>query len=88
MRKLLIILAFVSCSVYGQDILLKTNGAAIKFNSNALTIIDTSTAVTIVGDGITIGDGIIVGDPLITDAIIEMPEQYMRKEETENELMS
>jgi hypothetical protein len=90
MKKLLIILAFLPLIGLGQIDVTTLNGGLWTFQGKVV-VFDTSTADTItlfsIGDGIEIGDGIKIGDGAYLFDIV-YPEQYMKEEETLNELIS
>lgn len=88
MKKILGILIFMPLLGFGQNVILKNEQGKVVFSNGNIIIVKDTLTVTVVGDGVIIGDGIKVGDDIITENLIKMPEQYMKKEETLNELMS
>lgn len=93
MKKILIIfLVFLLSTLisWGQIEKWTFQGQIVTFQANAV-IYDTSAIDTVIlyliGDGIEIGDGIKIGDGVFLLDIIH-PEQYMKEEETLNELIS
>lgn len=90
MKKLLIILTFLPLISWGQNVLWRYQNGVVVFQGGAATF-DTTISDTLVinniGDGVEIGDGIKIGDgAYLLD--IELPKQYMKEEETLNELIS
>lgn len=84
MKKLLIVLLFIPIICTAQLRELVHNGKVLTFQGKCL-VIDTATAICLIGAGVDIGAGIKIGAcSEISEALdVKRPKQYMREEETE-----